>query len=100
MNAIHMGGIFKLTYLEIIMKQGDLEQQVKHLHKRIEQMKAQRTEAWSKWQELQNVQATREIQKEISSLSGLICSLNYSIMGTQKTYKEACSELISFITKG
>ena len=89
------------------MGRQSLEIEVKALHKRIESQKSQRSAAWQSWQELkveeerliEASQSTKEVGKEISKILGLISSLNHSIMGAQREYKDKCSLLIKYIVE-
>ncbi len=89
------------------MGRQSLEIEVKALHKRIESQKSQRANAWISWHEakareeqlIEAKQSTKEIGKEISNISGLISSLNHSIMGAQREYTDKCSLLIKYIVE-
>jgi hypothetical protein len=89
------------------MGRQQLEIEVKALYKRIQSQKSQRSDAWNTWNCKIKEQAAleekgssvKEITKEISSISGLISSLNYSIMGSQREYTEKCTLLIQYIVE-
>lgn len=89
------------------MGRQSLEIEVKALHKRIESQKKQRTEAWASWHVAKELEAklieanqsTKEVGKEISKISGLISSLNCSILGSQREYKDKCALLIKYIVE-
>lgn len=89
------------------MGRQELEIEVKAIHKRIESQKAQRSSAWSSWHTAKALEAnlieqgasTKDVNKEISKISGLISTLNYSIIGLQREYEKKCSLLIKYIVE-
>ena len=74
------------------------EDKLKSTFQRIEDLKIVRKESWVAWHVLNNMeQRTKEEGKEQTRLSTLITSLNYEIVGLQKTFKEDSEEFIKQI---
>lgn len=92
------------------MGKGTLEIEIKALHVRIENLKAQRTELTSvRWRELltsyheldhdKDERLPKNMGKEFMQTQNLITKLNYAIMGLQREYKDKCALLIKYIVE-
>lgn len=86
-----------------------VEIEVKALHKRIQSLKAQRTEIRTEWSK--HLDAFHKLDhdkeerlpkaqgKEFSKAQSLFSKLNHAIMGAEREYKEKCTLLISLIVE-